>query len=273
MNPMASSNANNTVLPFWSMSCETFPIHLNPVSVSWNSNILFSIVIHHNKIKLLYKSDVYYNTLLSRLYKPCTECEYLCPHAGFFTVINIDIWTKPKAIMHTQSYNKIEALLVGNGTQYLWGHRWCNHIAVWGVGSWGELSTAIPSPPTQQCSSIIKYITQFETVTQNHAHTHTHTIIPLQNLFSTICNLNPSLSLFLRHHKQIQYFWHLGCFSATASRSASGSLASMTVESWPSAVLKDRSRALLPSLGLGKRTVGNSGSGSICSLTGTNGCN
>lgn len=155
MNPMASSNANNTVLPFWSMSCETFPIHLNPVRVSWNSNILFSIVIHHNKIKLLYKSDVYYNMLLSRLYKPCTECEYLCPHSGFFTVINIDIWTKPKAIMHTQSYNKIEALLVGNGTQCLWGHRWCNHIAVWGVGSWGELSTAIPSPPTQQCSFLI----------------------------------------------------------------------------------------------------------------------
>jgi hypothetical protein len=48
-------------------------------------------------------------------------------------------------------------------------------------------------------------------------------------------------------------------------------LAKITVELLFSAVLIDRSRALLPSSGFGNLTVGNSGSGSLCSSTTTNG--
>mmetsp|Transcript_11056 Transcript_11056/g.27099 ORF Transcript_11056/g.27099 Transcript_11056/m.27099 type:complete len:208 (+) Transcript_11056:488-1111(+) len=57
------------------------------------------------------------------------------------------------------------------------------------------------------------------------------------------------------------------CSSATASLSASGSLASTSVAPFSCAVLKESSSAPLPSSGLGYATVGNSGSGVFCSFT------
>jgi hypothetical protein len=58
---------------------------------------------------------------------------------------------------------------------------------------------------------------------------------------------------------------YLGCNSATASRSASGSLAKITVELLRDAVARAKFKVDLPSSGLGNLTVENSGSGSICS--------
>lgn len=69
---------------------------------------------------------------------------------------------------------------------------------------------------------------------------------------------------------KVQMFYLLS-FSATANRSASGSLARITDDPFWLAVMNERSRALFPSSGFGNRTVGNSGSGSICSFTGING--
>eukprot|EP01139_Manchomonas_bermudensis_P023854 Amastigsp_a841639_12.p3 type:complete len:192 gc:universal Amastigsp_a841639_12:412-987(+) len=59
------------------------------------------------------------------------------------------------------------------------------------------------------------------------------------------------------------------CFSATARRSASGSVARMSRECAASAVSMASLSAPLPSSGLGNTTVGKSGSGSTCSTVGT----
>lgn len=59
--------------------------------------------------------------------------------------------------------------------------------------------------------------------------------------------------------------------SAAANLSASGSLASTRSAPWASAVAKARSSTPAPSSGLGKSTVGKSGSGRACSTTGIGG--